>query len=138
MPPLHFDDNTGRVTMTDLTTDGLTDERVRSNKTLTWIIYGLYAAGFVVGITWIAAIIMNYVKRGDVAGTYLESHFAWQIRTFWISLLAAVVGVLLMIVLIGWIVLVANMVWVIYRLVIGAIRLNENRPVVEGKYGLEA
>ncbi|HEY9237848.1 MAG TPA: hypothetical protein VIP10_03315 [Burkholderiaceae bacterium] len=124
--------------MTDLTTEPAADERLRSNKTLTWIIYGLYAAGFVVGITWIAAIIMNYVKRGDVAGTYLESHFTWQIRTFWISLIAVFVGVLLMIVLVGWIVLVADMVWVIYRLVIGAIRLNENRPVVEGKYGLEA
>ncbi len=120
--------------MNDLTTD----QSLRSNKTLTWIIYGLYAASFIVGITAIAAIIMNYVKRGDVAGTYLESHFAWQIRTFWISLIAAVVGMLLMLVLIGWIVLVADMVWVIYRLVIGAIRLNENRPVVEGKYGLEA
>lgn len=124
--------------MTDLTTEGTTEERLRSNKTLTWIIYGLYAASFIVGVTSIAAIIMNYVKRGDVAGTYLESHFTWQIRTFWISLIAACVGVLLMIVLIGWIVLIADMIWVIYRLVIGAIRLNENRPVVEGKYGLEA
>ncbi|MES2992070.1 MAG: hypothetical protein V4750_02055 [Pseudomonadota bacterium] len=120
--------------MTDLTTS----DAERSNKTLTWIIYGLYAASFIVGITAIAAIIMNYVKRGDVAGTYLESHFTWQIRTFWISLAAAFVGLLLMIVLVGWIVLIADMVWVIYRLVIGAIRLNENKPVVEGKYGLEA
>ena len=120
--------------MTDLTTD----DSLRSNKTLTWIIYGLYAASFIVGITGLAAIIMNYVKRGDVAGTYLASHFTWQIRTFWISIIAAIVGVLLMIVLIGWFVLVADTVWVIYRLVIGAIRLNENRPVVEGKWGLEA
>lgn len=115
-----------------------TDDSLRSNKTLTWIIYGLYAGSFIVGITGIAAIIMNYVKRGDVAGTYLESHFTWQIRTFWISLIAAIVGLLLMIVAIGWIVLVLDTVWVIYRLVIGAIRLNESRPVVEGKYGLEA
>ena len=120
--------------MTDLTTD----DSLRSNKTLTWIIYALYGASFIVGITGIVAIIMNYVKRGDVAGTYLESHFTWQIRTFWISLIVAIVGLLLMIVLIGWIVLVADTIWVIYRLVIGAIRLNENRPVVEGKYGLEA
>ena len=120
--------------MTDLSTD----DRLRSNKTLTWIVYGLYAASFMVGITAIAAIVMNYVKRGDVAGTFLESHFTWQIRTFWISLVVAIVGMLLMLVLVGWVVLVADMVWVVYRLVIGAIRLNENRPVVEGKYGLEA
>ena len=42
------------------------------------------------------------------------------------------------VVAIGWLVLLADTVWVVYRLVIGAIRLNENRPVVEGKYGLEA
>ena len=65
--------------MTDLTTAERAAESLRSNKTLTWVIYGLYAASFVVGITGIAAIIMNYVKRGDVAGTYLESHFTWQI-----------------------------------------------------------
>jgi len=115
-----------------------TDASLRSNKTLTWIIYALYAASFIVGITSIAAIIMNYVKRADVAGTFLESHFTWQIRTFWISLIAAVVGMLLMVVLVGWIVLLLDTVWVVYRLVIGAIRLNDNRPVVEGKYGLEA
>ena len=120
--------------MTDLSPD----ERLQSNKTLTWIIYGLYAASFLIGITGIVAIVMNYVKRGDVAGTFLESHFTWQIRTFWISLVVAIVGMLLMVVMVGWLVLVADMVWVIYRLVVGAIRLNENRPVVEGKYGLEA
>ena len=87
----------------------------------------------------IVAIILNYVKRGDVAGTYLESHFTWQIRTFWISLdrrhRSAVV---LMFVLIGCLVLLADAVWVIYRLVIGALKLNENKPVVEGKFGLAA
>ena len=94
-----------------------TDDKLRSNKTLTWVIYGLYAASFLVGITSIVAIILNYVKRGDVAGTYLESHFTWQIRTFWISLIVAIIGMVLMLVLIGWLVLIADMVWVVYRLV---------------------
>ena len=58
--------------MTELTT---ADESLRSKKTLTWIAYGLYAASFLVGITSIVAIILNYVKRGDMAGTFLESHF---------------------------------------------------------------
>lgn len=120
--------------MTELTTD----DTLRSNKTLTWVIYGLYAASFLVGITSIVAIIMNYVKRGDVAGTYLESHFTWQIRTFWISLIVAIIGVVLMFVLIGFLVLFLDAVWVIYRLVIGGLKLNENKPVVEGKFGLAA
>ncbi|MCE9658644.1 MAG: hypothetical protein K8R60_08800 [Burkholderiales bacterium] len=121
--------------MTELAT---TEDTLRSNKTLTWILYGLYGASFLVGITSIVAIILNYVKRGDVAGTYLESHFTWQIRTFWISLVVAIIGVVLMIVLVGWLVLLADMVWVIYRLVIGAVKLNENKPIVEGKFGLAA
>ena len=122
--------------MTELTTSS--EDTLRSNKTLTWEIYGLYAASFLVGITSIVAIILNYVKRGDVAGTYLESHFTWQIRTFWIGVIVALVGALLMLVLVGWLVWLADMVWVIYRLVVGALRLSESKPIVEGKYGLAA
>jgi uncharacterized membrane protein len=122
--------------MTELTTT--TDDKLRSNKTLTWVIYGLYAASFLLGITSIVAIILNYVKRGDVAGTYLESHFTWQIRTFWIGVIVALVGALLMLVLVGWLVWLADMVWVIYRLVVGGLKLSESQPIVEGKYGLAA
>ena len=122
--------------MTELTTT--TDDKLRSNKTLTWVIYGLYAASFLLGITSIVAIILNYVKRGDVAGTYLESHFTWQIRTFWIGVIVAIVGALLMLVLVGWLVWLADMVWVIYRLVVGGLKLSESQPIVEGKYGLAA
>jgi len=121
--------------MTELTS---TEDTLRSNKNLTWAIYGLYAASFLVGITSIVAIILNYVKRGDVAGTYLESHFTWQIRTFWIGVIVAIVGALLMLVLVGWLVWLADMVWVIYRLVVGGLKLSESQPIVEGKYGLAA
>jgi uncharacterized membrane protein len=120
--------------MTEMTAE----DSLRSNKTLTWAIYGLYAASFLVGITSIVAIILNYVKRGDVAGTFLESHFRWQIRTFWIGLIVGIIGCVLMLVLIGWLVILADMVWMIYRLVIGAVKLNENQPIVEGKFGLAA
>ncbi len=106
--------------------------------TLAWIGYGLYAAGFVVGLTSIAAIILNYVKRDDVRGTLAESHFEWQIRTFWFGLLWSVVGMLLMLVLVGWLVLMADVIWVIYRLVVGALALNDGRPIVAGRYGLAA
>lgn len=54
--------------------------------------YALQAIGFFVGITYIVAIIINYVKRDDVKGTWLESHFRWQMRTFWFSLLWAIIG----------------------------------------------
>ena len=69
-----------------------TTENEKSAKTLTTVIYALYAASYFVGITAIIAIVMNYVKREDVAGTYLESHFRWQIRTFWFGVLWGVLG----------------------------------------------
>ena len=106
-----------------------TSESERSAKSLTTLIYVLYAASFLVGITAIAAIVMNYLKKGDVAGTFLESHFRWQIRTFWFGLLWTVVGVVLMAVLVGWIVLGVNTVWLIYRIAKGFLRLNDNKPM---------
>lgn len=109
----------------DLSSSANTD----SAKQITTIIYALYAASFLVGVTSIAAIIMNYIKRDDVAGTYLESHFRWQIRTFWFSLLWAVIGMVTMLVGIGFIILLADAVWVIYRIVKGWLNLNDNKPM---------
>ena len=106
-----------------------TSESERSAKSLTTLIYVLYAASFLVGITAIVAIVMNYIKKDDVAGTFLESHFRWQIRTFWFGLLWSVVGGLLMVVVVGWAVLFANFVWMIYRIVKGFLRLNDNKPM---------
>ncbi|UJW80241.1 DUF4870 family protein [Hydrogenophaga sp. SL48] len=103
-----------------------------ANKTLTTVIYALYASSILVGVTILVAIVMNYVKRDDVAGTWLESHFRWQIRTFWFGLLWSVLGVLSLVVVVGFAVLFANLVWFIYRIVKGWIRLNEGRPMYEG------
>ncbi|MGS5089623.1 DUF4870 family protein [Hydrogenophaga sp. A37] len=100
-----------------------------ANKTLTMVIYALYASSILVGVTILVAIVMNYVKRDDVAGTWLESHFRWQIRTFWFGLLWSVLGVLSLVVVVGFAVLFANLVWFIYRIVKGWIRLNEGRPM---------
>ena len=97
---------------------------------LTHIIYGLMALShFTGGLTAIIAIVMNYVKLDDVRGTWLESHFRWQIRTFWFVLLWAIVGCALIFVLIGVAVLFANFVWLIYRIVRGWLLLSENKPV---------
>jgi uncharacterized membrane protein len=106
-----------------------TIDQPKSAKTITTVIYALYALSFLVGVTAIAAIIMNYVKKDDVVGTYLESHFRWQIRTFWFGLLWGVIGFVTMIVAVGWVVLIANAVWVIYRIVKGWLRLNDNKPM---------
>jgi uncharacterized membrane protein len=98
-------------------------------RTITMVVYALQAAGFFVGLTWIVAVVINYVKRDDVRGTWLESHFTWQIRTFWWGLLWAVVGGILTLVVVGFAVLFAVAVWIIYRIVKGWLNLAENKPV---------
>jgi uncharacterized membrane protein len=104
-------------------------ESEKSAKTLTTVIYALYAASFFVGVTAIVAIVMNYVKKDDMAGTFLESHFRWQIRTFWFGLLWGVLGYITVLLVFGWLILAANGVWMIYRIVKGWLRLNDNKAM---------
>jgi uncharacterized membrane protein len=102
---------------------------IESAKTLTTVVYALQAAGFVVGITFIIAVVLNYIKREDVQGTWLESHFRWQIRTFWFGLLWSIIGTILTIIIIGWFIWMANVVWVIYRIIKGWLRLSEGKEM---------
>jgi uncharacterized membrane protein len=115
----------------------------------THLIYGLHAASLVVGIVgaatvvgaflfgWpsIIAVILNYVKRSEVRGTWLESHFRWQIRTFWYGLLWVALCVLFVILtlgigmLIAWIPLGVVGLWFIYRIVRGWLALNDRKPM---------
>ena len=114
---------------------------------LTHIIYGLHAAavligvtsaatvagGFVFGLPSLIAVFLNYLKRSDVNGTWLESHFRWQIRTFWFTLLWLVVYGLLIITIIGipiaWILIAILGLWVGYRVIRGWVALADARPV---------
>ena len=109
-------------------------EREQSAKNVTTLIYALYAASFLIGITSIVAIVMNYIKKEDVAGTFLESHFRWQIRTFWFTLLWLVVYGLLIITIIGipiaWIMIAILGLWVAYRVIRGWVALAGVRPIV--------
>jgi len=119
--------------------------------TITHLVYALHTLSLVIGAVgaatvigaflfgWpsIIAVIINYVKRGEARGTWLESHFRWQIRTFWFALLwaviVAVVSALLAVVLIGiatWIIgVIALGVWAIYRIARGWLRLKDGRPM---------
>jgi uncharacterized membrane protein len=122
-----------------------------AHVTYTHVIYALHALAVVIGLVgsasivgtfvWsvpsIVAVIMNYVRRDDVRGTVLESHFTWQIRTFWYTALWAVliggISFVLMFVLIGfvtWFIGFAALgVWVLYRVVRGWLALREGRPM---------
>jgi len=96
-------------------------------KTITTIVYALQAVSFFIGITFIAAVILNYVKKDDVQGTWLASHFDWQIRTFWFGLLWSIVGFMSLILIVGYFIIIANAIWIIYRIIKGWLRLSENK-----------
>jgi uncharacterized membrane protein len=92
---------------------------------------------FVFGIPSIVAVIMNYARQSDARGTYLESHFTWQIRTFWFAVLWALIvwglSLPLMLIFVGLLTLPVGLVlvgvWVVYRVLRGWLALRDRRPV---------
>src|SRR5215213_6443535 len=90
---------------------------------------------FLTGWPSIIAVILNYVKRSEVRGTWLESHFRWQIRTFWFGLLWVGLCVFFILItfgvgiLIAWIPLVIVGVWFVYRVARGWLALRDGRPM---------
>jgi uncharacterized membrane protein len=105
------------------------DLRDAGLRNITTLVYALQALGFVVGLTFIAAVIVNYIKRPEVAGTLYESHFNWQIRTFWWSLLWGFIALLTFWFGVGLLIGLAAAIWVIYRIVKGWLALSEGKPV---------
>jgi len=119
--------------------------------TLTHVIYALHAfalftgvatsatiiGSFVSGLPSIVAVIINYVKRDAVRGTWLDTHFRWQIRTFWFALLWIVVSTLMAITIIGlpfaFVMVGLAGLWVLYRIARGWINLSNRQamPVPE-------
>jgi len=104
-------------------------EELAGLKNVTMMVYLLQALSFLWGVTAVVGVIVNYVKRDDTKGTVYESHFDWQIRTFWWGLLWAVVGIVLAIALVGFAILFVAWVWAIYRVVKGWLKLSEGKPV---------
>jgi uncharacterized membrane protein len=112
---------------------GSGEETQASLRKLAGLVYGLQAASMLVGVTLFAGVIINYLRREQAAGTWLESHFTWQIRTFWWSLAWCVLGIVTAIVLVGVFILIGSGVWFVYRIVRGWIELNEGRPMYVAK-----
>ena len=114
---------------------------------LTHVVYGLHAFSAVMGVLgpafivtafltgWpsIIAVIINYVKRSDTRGTILDSHFGWQIRTFWYAVLWALIALILVYTVIGALIGVPLLlllgVWVLYRIGRGWVTLANDRPM---------
>jgi uncharacterized membrane protein len=96
------------------------------------LIYVLYLAGLLVGITAVVGVVMAYIAR-DRAEGWVASHYEFQIRTFWLTLLYGLIGVVLSFVLLGIPVLMATLVWFIIRNVKGLIRASQDEPIPDPK-----
>lgn len=107
----------------------LAQEKADSLKKLTMIVYILQAVGCIIGLTPIFGVIINHLKAGDVKGTWLESHFRWQIRTFWFSLLWSFVGFFTYLFIIGILVLIATFIWYVYRVVKGYLAFKDGKEM---------
>ena len=99
-----------------------------SNPQLALIVYILYFAAYVVGITALIGVIIAHVQVGT-AEPILASHYRFQIRTFWIGVLYIVVGCILVWVLVGFLVFAWLFIWSLVRNIKGLLLLNENRPI---------
>lgn len=104
-----------------------TDEAPQpGDTTLAMVVYALLLAGFVVGITPIVGVIIAYVYRGK-GPPWLDAHYRYQIRTFWIGLLYAFIAALLSLIGIGLILMLGLAIWLIVRCVKGFKGLQEKR-----------
>ncbi len=105
-------------------------ERQRGLRTLTHVLYCLYALCWLTGgLSALVALIINYVKRSDVFGTPYQSHFEWQIRTFWRSLILHILGTALLFIGIGFVLLGAASIWALYRIIKGWLYLYDNKTL---------
>ena len=124
-------------------------EPLRSLITVTHIVYGLHAfslltgilgaatlvGAFLIGWPSIIAVILNYAKRSEARGTWLESHFRWQIRTFWFGVLWVALCWLIIVATFGIGLLIVGLLfglvglWFIYRVARGWLRLVDRRPM---------
>lgn len=107
-----------------------TEDQLASLRQLTLVVYILQGLSIFVGVTAIVGVIINYVKKEDAAGTLYESHFSWQIRTFWWGLAWTVLGFILIFAFgLGLIVWFVAGIWAIYRIVKGWLKWNDRQPV---------
>ena len=134
--------------------DNMNNKQSRSLVTYNHITYLLYVLSyFTAGLLWIVPIFMNYAKRRDADGTWLATHFDWQIKTFWYSIVWFIVGIgiitfalgsfgvsmmadsgniavgSVLLASIGFIIMGVAFIWHLYRIVRGWIALADGRPV---------
>lgn len=154
----HYRDSVGTMSDNEIVQQGnyniMTDNKRRSLITYNHITYFLYVISyFTAGLLWIVPIVMNYMKRHDADGSWLATHFDWQIKTFWYSIVWFFLGVIIIAFALGGVgisvltdsdgmvigsillagfgllIMTLTFIWHLYRIIRGWIALTDNRPV---------
>jgi len=116
--------------MNTLTTQRKHEDHSADYVGLAGLIYLLQALAFFLGgMTFIVAVILNYLNMHHVKGTWVESHFKWQIETFWVALALVLIGSSTLPFLIGFVVIFGAVIWIIHRIVYGWVSLNKSKEV---------
>jgi uncharacterized membrane protein len=122
---LHLNIAVASMTQTE---PGRTQPPLVTKSSMALIVYILYIAAYFVGITAIVGVIIAHVQKGT-GDALLDSHYDFQIRTFWVGLLYLIVGGILMFVLVGFLIWAWWFIWSLIRNIKGILALNENRPI---------
>ena len=103
-----------------------------SNNELVMVVYILYLVGFFTGITALAGVIIAHMQIGR-SDPVSDTHFQFQIRTFWIGLLYVVVGAITAVVVVGLLILLWWFVWTLIRCIKGLLAVNAREPIANPK-----
>ena len=116
--------------MSDISNNEKDDEKLESLKKVTAIVYLCQVLAFALaGLPLLVGVTINFIKRNEVQGTWLESHFNWQIQTVWITLAGFALAGLTFGIGIGFFILLPTIVLLVYRIAIGWSALNADKPV---------
>lgn len=118
--------------MNEISNNQQNDERLQSLKTTTSIVYLCQVLTFLfAGLPLLIGVAINLMKRKDVEGTWLESHFNWQIKTVWVTLAGFALAGFTFLSGIGLYILLPTLVFLVYRIAIGWTALTANKPINE-------
>ena len=114
----------------------LQNQPLQTNSGNAKVVYFLYLASLVFGITSFIGVVMAYINRQD-AEPWLQTHYQFQIRTFWLGILYSFVAYILVFVLIGYVLFLVILVWMIVRCVVGIKALDKQQAIIDpDRWGL--
>lgn len=116
-----------QTTQTSINTETIAEQKIDKDKNILMVTYILMFLGYVSLITWLIAVILSYVKKGDAENEAARSHFGNIITVFWVNFIGGIIGFISIPIFVGWIILLAIFIWTLVRLIKGFIKMNDGK-----------